>query len=262
MMGLLAVGLCVLVVLAVRRVVRPKKLTLATSPGRPNSLSLAHILALFILYLATGSAAEILTGTEWRLLAWAASQLIWLAACLVLASMTFRLGLRRGLGLSTRHWVYDGFRAIVACLAVLPVCVALLVLTVYLFFWILPPEQAADWVQDHKLLEVLPALHGAWVVLPVLVAVVLAPLAEEVFFRGMVQSMLRRYTGRPWPAIVITSLFFAMMHLGTRQAVPSLFVLGVVLGYNYERSGRLYSPILIHALFNGVFVALRLSGSP
>ena len=60
---------------------------------------------------------------------------------------------------------------------------------------------------------------------------------------------------------MLTSAIFAMLHWDTVASadgewvpLPALFALGVVLGYNYERSGRLVAPILIHALFNGVSV--------
>jgi len=43
--------------------------------------------------------------------------------------------------------------------------------------------------------------------------------------------------------------------------MPALFVLSVILGYNYERCGRLYPPVLIHALFNSVFILNALTGS-
>jgi membrane protease YdiL (CAAX protease family) len=37
-------------------------------------------------------------------------------------------------------------------------------------------------------------------------------------------------------------------------ALPALVILGIVLGYNYERSGRLWAPIMIHALFNALSI--------
>jgi hypothetical protein len=58
--------------------------------------------------------------------------------------------------------------------------------------------------------------------------------------------------------IFFAALLFAMVHIGGAawQTVPSLFVLGVILGWVYERTGSLLPCILIHAIFNGVNIAI------
>jgi hypothetical protein len=88
----------------------------------------------------------------------------------------------------------------------------------------------------------------------ILAAVVLAPFGEELLFRGVLQSMLRRYLHSPWVAISITSVLFAAIHYPFIDSLPALFALSLVLGCSYERTGRLYSPIMIHMLFNLVMV--------
>ena len=88
----------------------------------------------------------------------------------------------------------------------------------------------------------------------------LAPIAEELFYRGLMQSMLRRYGLRPWMAILATSAVFAVSHWPHYQDMPALFVLAVALGYNYERTGRLIAPIVLHAAFNGVTLWATLAG--
>ncbi len=79
-------------------------------------------------------------------------------------------------------------------------------------------------------------------------AVVVAPLAEEMFFRGGIQTILRYSTNLPWIAVIITSFFFAMMHQGWTRG--PIFFLGVCLGYIYERTGNLWTCIILHSLFN------------
>ncbi|GAH76387.1 unnamed protein product [marine sediment metagenome] len=98
-----------------------------------------------------------------------------------------------------------------------------------------------------------------WLAVMVITAAVIVPIGEELLFRGLAQSLLRRHFG-PWPAVLIASAIFAAAHWSQPQAVPSLFVLAVVIGYNYERTGRLLAPILIHTLFNAANMALRLIG--
>jgi hypothetical protein len=83
---------------------------------------------------------------------------------------------------------------------------------------------------------------------------VTTPIWEEVVFRGLLQSALRGRIGGPWPAIAVSAGLFTMVH-NQPQALPALAVLAVVLGYNYERTGRLLAPMLTHALFNAIFIA-------
>ena len=107
---------------------------------------------------------------------------------------------------------------------------------------------------------------------------VLTPLSEELFFRGLVQSYLAQVLAnlrghlvlpqsamesdgkspqsaiRPadrWGAIFISSAFFALAH-AEPSAFVALFLLGLALGYVYERTGNLWTDITMHSVFNGV----------
>lgn len=85
-----------------------------------------------------------------------------------------------------------------------------------------------------------------------LVAVV-APIAEEVFFRGYFFTALRNWRGT-WPAAIITGLVFGLIHAGSSPAgflVP-LAVLGFLLCLLYARTGSLYPCIVLHSLNNSV----------
>ncbi len=65
------------------------------------------------------------------------------------------------------------------------------------------------------------------------------------------QARTRRQASYPaWIAIILTSLLFASVH--PSWMAPSIFVLSVCLGYSYERTGNLYVPITMHALFNSI----------
>lgn len=87
------------------------------------------------------------------------------------------------------------------------------------------------------------------VLLMVLVAV-MAPLAEELFFRGMLYPVMRRRWAM-WPAIVINGLAFSLIHL-IPPLLPGLFFVGMVLAWVREKSGSLIPCILLHALQNGI----------
>lgn len=89
--------------------------------------------------------------------------------------------------------------------------------------------------------------------LAVLAAVVVAaPIIEEIIFRGMLLSVLRRSLSL-WPAILISAAVFAGIHLLDPNAiavVPGLFVLGVVLGYVALKRGDLSLAIAMHSGIN------------
>jgi membrane protease YdiL (CAAX protease family) len=84
----------------------------------------------------------------------------------------------------------------------------------------------------------------------ILLAVVIAPLAEEFFFRGFLYGVLKRYAGA-LPALVFTGVAFAVIHLHVPSLLP-LFLLACVLTLAYELSGSLLVPMAMHALFNAI----------
>ncbi|HUU58914.1 MAG TPA: CPBP family intramembrane glutamic endopeptidase, partial [Phycisphaerae bacterium] len=193
--SLAAVGVCTLAVWIIRRLMYPRKFTLANTPGRHNTVSPLHLLPLFVLWYAVQAAVVNLPriplaprSFERRTLAMLAGQAFMIMASLAVAAATFRHGLRRGFGLSMRHWIYDSWRGVIGYLVVFPVCWGVFYLTVSL----LPVAP-----QAHEMLRAARELQGVWRLLVILSAVLLAPLAEEMFFRGLLQSMLRRYVG-PW----------------------------------------------------------------
>ncbi len=127
--------------------------------------------------------------------------------------------------------------------------------------------------QKHLFLEMLrknpPKLTIAILVVS---AVVIAPMVEELIFRGVVQSYLIGLFDQIYPknqgasemshiacwlGIAVTAGFFAMIHADW-QHMPALFVLGVALGYVRQRHGCLVIPIMIHSLFNLLPVTLTI----
>jgi membrane protease YdiL (CAAX protease family) len=94
--------------------------------------------------------------------------------------------------------------------------------------------------------------------LVVLSAVVAAPLAEEFFFRRVLQGWLEKILpdGDGRMAVALSAALFALLHLGQGLAYVPLFPLGLVLGTIARRTGSIVPCILLHALFNAVSVAL------
>jgi hypothetical protein len=92
--------------------------------------------------------------------------------------------------------------------------------------------------------------------------IIMAPLIEEFLFRGTLQTYLKRHLG-PRSSIMLTALTFALFHFATSQGlgnlslILSLFILGIYLGFLYERQGSLFAPIGLHMTFNTIS-ALRI----
>lgn len=90
--------------------------------------------------------------------------------------------------------------------------------------------------------------------------VLIAPLAEEVGFRGIALPALARHIGFPAAALVI-SIVFAALHLNAAAFLP-LVALSLAFSLAYLYSGSLAVPIAMHALFNGVTIAVQYAAGP
>jgi membrane protease YdiL (CAAX protease family) len=84
--------------------------------------------------------------------------------------------------------------------------------------------------------------------------VVIAPVAEEFIFRGVLFPFVKQL-GHPKLAWVGVSLLFALIHGSVVIFIP-LFVLALVLTWLYEKTGSLLAPIVVHSLFNAANLAL------
>jgi membrane protease YdiL (CAAX protease family) len=88
-----------------------------------------------------------------------------------------------------------------------------------------------------------------------LVAIVAAPVTEEIAFRGYAMGLLRRRFG-PATALLLTSLLFAAAHLTQGPSVPKLvvyFLVGLALGFIVLRTGSLLPAMLVHSFGDLVF---------
>ena len=118
-----------------------------------------------------------------------------------------------------------------------------------------------------------PAPDTAGLILNLLAAALIAPIGEEVFFRGFVTTAWARTDG-PRVALVRGSLFFAIAHVLTLTGGDAGQALGFAvfaflarlpvaftLGWLFLRRGSLYAPIALHVVFNGLQVlALAAAG--
>jgi membrane protease YdiL (CAAX protease family) len=91
--------------------------------------------------------------------------------------------------------------------------------------------------------------------------VIVAPLSEELFFRGFMYAGLRRSLPL-WPAALISALIWGSLHLGGGNVgvAVQLSIFGVILAWLYERSGTLWAPIFAHMLNNTIAFTLLVTG--
>jgi len=98
------------------------------------------------------------------------------------------------------------------------------------------------------------AVIDPWVA--ILAIAIIAPIAEEVFFRGVAFNAWLREGGRR-TAYIGSSVLFGVIHLNLVAFVP-IVLLGLILAWVYERTRNIVAPIVVHAVFNGINVAIFL----
>lgn len=85
--------------------------------------------------------------------------------------------------------------------------------------------------------------------------VLIAPIAEELFFRGFMYQAFRRWRGVP-QGMLLSAVVFAIAHVSL-LIMPAIFALGVILAYLFERRGSLGATIAAHMSYNLIgFIAL------
>ncbi len=87
-------------------------------------------------------------------------------------------------------------------------------------------------------------------------AVIVAPLCEEVVFRGYFYPVLKKFAG-VWPAAICSALVFAAAH-GNLTALLPLFIFGGLLVFIYEKTGSIWAPIAVHFCFNSATVIVQM----
>jgi membrane protease YdiL (CAAX protease family) len=99
--------------------------------------------------------------------------------------------------------------------------------------------------------EVVNAALKTPPVIAILAVGLLAPIAEELFFRGITFNAWEREYGTRW-AVIGSAVLFALVHIpgGTWIVIPIIFLLGLILALAYARTRSLGTTIGIHAMFN------------
>ena len=112
-----------------------------------------------------------------------------------------------------------------------------------------------NWLENE--FDMLLSERGGYFVLALL-----APIAEEVVFRGAILRSLLKGSMRPWTAIALSALLFALIH-GNPAQMPHAFLCGLLLGWMFWRTGSIVPGVMFHWANNTVaFVLYRLYPDP
>ena len=103
-----------------------------------------------------------------------------------------------------------------------------------------------------------PRHIAAYIANGIVIAAV-APIVEELTFRGLGYYLLSRY-GR-WVAIIGTGIAFGLAH-GLVQAFPFLAAFGIGLAYLRSRVDSVYPGMIVHGLFNAIALSVAVAGKP
>jgi len=152
---------------------------------------------------------------------------------------------REFLGLTSPRLVRVVLLAVAAAALVTPAALALNKLSAWLITLLnqSPQEQAIIQVLNQSVGLGQRIASGV-------AAIVIAPLAEEVLFRGILYPLIKQ-RGYPMLALAGTSLLFALVHWNLMTFVPLTFF-AVAMVLLFEATDSLLAPILAHSLFNGV----------
>lgn len=110
--------------------------------------------------------------------------------------------------------------------------------------------------QRRKMVEFfLETDSTAGLVRNLLLMAIVPAIAEEVFFRGLLQNFFKQWFRNPLLAIFLTALIFSALHFRYFQFLP-IFAAGLFFGWIFYKTGNLLYTIICHAIYNGTLVTL------
>lgn len=232
----------------------PRRLPLWSFGELIRLLMLAIIIASLLPFVRLGM-ASLHHGVELDLNLWMTVSMLALDAFVIMAIVVLAGGKAKGVrgafGFSRSRLseaISIGFRGYVG---VFPWLFLLLVAIVEISrrAGLKPPVEP---IQQLLFQEQRPVVLG----LTILLACVIGPIAEELFFRGVLYSVLRSRLTRLF-AILVSGALFSLLHTNMIGFLP-IMLLGCLLAYLYERTGSLASPLSVHIIHNTFLMSISL----
>ncbi|MFD2159829.1 CPBP family intramembrane glutamic endopeptidase [Rubritalea tangerina] len=118
-------------------------------------------------------------------------------------------------------------------------------------------ERLGEKQNQHIVNEMLNTQSGEKLLIIILGACVIAPVAEEIIFRGYLYPVIKRFS-EPTIAAITSGILFGAIH-GQIWALIPLSIFGILLAILYEKSGSIWAPILCHAMFNSINIFFMLT---
>ncbi len=168
-------------------------------------------------------------------------------AAIILLELVYLLPVVLILAWRRLHWKYLGFGKFkwetlgIGCGLLIAAYSIIIVHNIILYFL------GVD-TQGEEIMKIFTQLDSpVWFFI---VAVVMAPIVEEVFFRGFLFQGFRQRYG--WiTAMLLSSAIFALAHMDLVALIPT-FILGIVLAYMYHRSNSVWPGVILHFLVNAL----------
>jgi len=220
---------------------------LSRSYAAPDLILLAGLGLFFIMAMEDPSSGEAGAAKEGTLVVSMAFNLIVCAGLLVYLHRLRGLNPAELFGLQHMHWRSLGLAVLMFAVITL---ISVNLVSAATVNWLkdiwpeLEPQETVKAFQESGSIT--------FKILVIIAAVVIAPLAEEILFRGFVYGVLKRYTDAPFAALS-SSLMFAVIHMHVGSLLP-LWMLAVLFCLAYEITGCLLVPMLLHAIFNAMSI--------
>lgn len=220
-------------------------------PVRGSDLLLILIIALGSVRLLAGLMVGLSSGAQDS----GGGDVLTLTVILLMVQTAIVLGMVHALvirkyGLS---WADLGLRPVSRRWCVRAALAAILMMPVVALVNSLVPTVTNEPFQNPQIYALAP-MGFSWtgLIIMIVMAGVVAPLAEEIAFRGLLYPWLRDRWGVP-AAAAASGLCFAALH-GVVILIPALTVIGIVLAVLYQRSGSLWTAVIAHGVFNTVMI--------
>ena len=117
--------------------------------------------------------------------------------------------------------------------------------------------QEQDAANNHVVEVILGTSDIPTFFLNLLICAALPAICEEFFFRGALQTLFQKWTGRPHIAIWLSSCIFSAIHLQF-SGFFARWLIGAYLGYLFWWSGSIWIPVVAHFLHNALYVTAQL----